>query len=233
MKGLLAEPHWSPDGKQIAILFTENLPRAAGPLDPVLPQTGVLESKIYEQRLAIVDAATGAVRQLSPKDMYIYEYDWSPDGRSFAVTAAAGEGDNNWWIAQLYSVSAETGEMKPLYKPAVQQQIAAPRWSPDGKSVVFIGGLMSDEGSTGGEMFQVAARWRRARNLTPAIHSSISNITLAEEFEAALFHGALRWRQRDLAIDPANGQTERLWQGDESINPPFEDSGVSLPTMAK
>src|ERR1019366_3853108 len=33
LKGLLAEPRWSPDGKHLALLFTENLPHAAGPLD--------------------------------------------------------------------------------------------------------------------------------------------------------------------------------------------------------
>jgi dipeptidyl aminopeptidase/acylaminoacyl peptidase len=58
LKGLLAEPKWSPDGKRIAILFTENLPHAAGPLDPVPPDSGVLESAIFEQRLTLVDAAS-------------------------------------------------------------------------------------------------------------------------------------------------------------------------------
>ena len=43
LKGLLGEPKWSPDGKRIAILFTENLPHAAGPLDPVPAESGVLE----------------------------------------------------------------------------------------------------------------------------------------------------------------------------------------------
>src|ERR1022692_1172685 len=74
LKGLLAEPRWSPDGKRLAILFTENLPHAAGPLDPVPPDSGVLESQVFEQRLTLVDAATGAARQLTPKDMYVYEY---------------------------------------------------------------------------------------------------------------------------------------------------------------
>ena len=44
--------------------------------------------------------------------MYIYEYDWSPDGRSFAVSAAHGMGDNNWWIAQIYTLPAAGGELK-------------------------------------------------------------------------------------------------------------------------
>ena len=34
-------------------------------------------------------------------------------------------------------------------------QIAVPRWSPDGQTIAFIGGLMSDEGVTGGDIFTV------------------------------------------------------------------------------
>jgi dipeptidyl aminopeptidase/acylaminoacyl peptidase len=228
LTGLLAAPRWSPDGKRIAILFTENLPRAAGPLDPVLPDSGVVESKIYEQRLAVVDAASGGVRQVSPADHYIYEYDWSPDGRSFAVTAAKGAGDDNWWIAQLYTLSAEGGNLRPLYKPGVQQQLAVPRWSPDGKTIVFIGGLMSDEGITGGDIFQVPAAGGAARNLTPGMASSASHLAwpkrspqlyFAEHFDGG--SAISRW-------DPGTGKIERLWQGDESINPSFQDIGISF-----
>ena len=166
LTGLAADPKWSPDGKQIAILFTQDLPRAAGPLDPVPVETGVLESKVFEQRLAVVDVASGDVRQISPADLYVYEFDWSPEGKGFAATAAHGAGDNNWWIAQLYTISS-SGETKSIYKPPVQQQLAVPRFAPDGKSIVFIGGIMSDAGSTGGEIFQVPAAGGAARNLTP------------------------------------------------------------------
>ncbi|HEY9140076.1 MAG TPA: hypothetical protein VIN93_04250, partial [Bryobacteraceae bacterium] len=177
LNGLLAQPRWSPDGKRIAILFTENLPHRAGPLDPVPAESGVLQSQISEQRLTVVDAATGAPHQLSPPDMYIYEYDWAPDGNSFAATAAVGDGDAHWWIAQLYTISAETGAMRSIYKPPVDRQLAAPCWSPDGKSIVFIGGLMSDEGSTGGDIFLIPATGGDVRNLTPDIASSASGIS--------------------------------------------------------
>jgi len=233
LKGLLAEPRWSPDGKRIAILYTENLPHAAGPLDPVPPDSGVLGAEIYEQRLTVVDVATGAARQLSPKDMYVYEYDWSPDGRTFAATAAHGAGDDNWWIAQLYTVPAEGGEMTGIYRPPADRQIAAPRWSPDGASMVFIGGLMSDEGSTGGDIFQIAAGGGPARDLTPGIASSASNITWPRNGKHLYFTEHFDGGSAISELDPANGQLERLWQGDESINPPFDDSGISIAADGK
>jgi len=99
VKGYLADPAWSHDGKKVAFLFTENAPRKAGPLEAMTPETGVIESRIYEQRLAVVDVNTGTLRQISPLDMYVYEFDWSPDDKQFALTAAPGEGDANWYTA--------------------------------------------------------------------------------------------------------------------------------------
>lgn len=228
LKGLLAEPRWSPDGRQISVLFTENLPHSAGPLDPVPPETGVLESKIFEQRLTLIDVATGNARQLTPADMYIYEYDWSPDSHSFAATAAPGDGDANWWVAQLYTINASTGAMHAIYTPPADRQLAAPRWSPDGASVVFIGGLMSDEGSTGGDIFLVPAHGGAARDLTPNMPSSASNITWPRRSPRLYFTEHYDGGSAVSQLDPSTGRTERVWQGDSSLNPPFDDTGISL-----
>src|SRR5205085_2399921 len=149
-------------------------PRVAGPTQPTAPDAGVIEEHVDEQRLTIVDPAIGAARQVSPPDMYVYEYDWSPDSRSFALTAAHGSGDNNWFVAQLYTMSAETGVLKSLLKPTAQ--IAEPHWSPDARQVAFVGGLMSDEGVTGGDIYTVAASGGEAKNLTPGMKASASQI---------------------------------------------------------
>ena len=42
-------------------------------------------------------------------------------------------------------------------------QIAVPRWSPDASQIAFIGGLMSDQGATGGDLYTVAAPPDRRR----------------------------------------------------------------------
>ena len=48
-------------------------------------------------------------------------------------------------------------------------QIAVPRYSPDGKKIAFIGGLMSDQGSTGGDVWVVDAKGGGPVNITPGI----------------------------------------------------------------
>src|ERR1700740_2626065 len=112
-----------------------------------------MKCPFFGQRPALVAVATGKLNQITPADTYIYEYDWSPDGKRFVVSSALGNGDNNWWIAELSTLDATTGLMKSIYKPKLQ--IANPAWSPDGKQIDLIEGLMSHQGITGGDIHMV------------------------------------------------------------------------------
>ena len=152
LKGYAARPHWSHDGKQIAFLYVEGA-SGGGPLMAAAATTGVVDTAIHNQRIAVLDVTSGKLRQVSPENLHIYDYDWSPDGKTFVATAAPGPGDNNWWIAQIYTIDIAHGSAKSIYKPSLQ--VAVPRWSPDGKSIAFIEGLMSDEGSHGGDLFTI------------------------------------------------------------------------------
>jgi dipeptidyl aminopeptidase/acylaminoacyl peptidase len=170
LTGAFSLPAWSPDGRSIAFLFTDGATGAAGPLSPMSAETGVIDAKISEQRLAVLDLATGNIRQLSPRDTYVYEFDWAPDSKNIVLTAAHGAGDANWYVARLYKINVGDGTLTELYKPPLQ--IAVPHWSPDGEKIAFIGGLMSDEGFVGGDIFVIPASGGEAHNITPGIAAS-------------------------------------------------------------
>ena len=172
LKGFAETPRFAPDGTKLAVLYIEGMPRIAGPLQPMTPLAGVVGEKVYEQRIAVVDVATMKLTQVTASDVYVYEYDWTPDSKAWVVSAAHGSGDNNWWLARLYAVDAGNGEMREIYQP--KWQIAEPHVSPDGKSVAFIEGLMSDAGLTGGDIQLVAMSGGAARNLTPGMKASPS-----------------------------------------------------------
>ncbi len=179
LAGYVHALQWTDDGKSLGFLYVPGATRRASAVfaaKPLVGEVGV--GGVEVQRVASVDATSGSLHELTPADLYAYEFHWSPDGSRIAYTAAQPPGDNNWWVAKLYvqparadaaatvlvdPANAATGSLQGL-------QIALPRWSPDGTRIVFIGGLMSDQGATGGDLYAVPAAGGALTNLTPNIH---------------------------------------------------------------
>jgi dipeptidyl aminopeptidase/acylaminoacyl peptidase len=189
LNGFAKEMQWSPDGKRLSFLYVEGATRPSGPLAAEKPPSGVIGVEGLEvQRVAAVDFASGQLTQITPEKLHVFEFDWSPDSTKLAYVAAAPPGENNWWMAKLYTGSViemiefagKKGERgvaggKPtaildpstVAGPLHGLQIAVPRWSQDGEQIAFIGGLMSDQGSTGGDIYVMPATGGEPKDVTP------------------------------------------------------------------
>jgi dipeptidyl aminopeptidase/acylaminoacyl peptidase len=214
LNGYAARPSWSHDGKQIAFLYIEGA-GGGGPLLAAPSTTGVIDKAIHNQRIAVVDVATGQLGQVSPPDLHIYDFDWSPDDKMFVTTAAPGPGDNNWWIAQIYKIDIAKGNATSIYKPSLQ--VAVPRWSSDGKSVAFIEGLMSDEGFHGGDLFTISANGGNAVNRTPGRKSSASSI-FWQTPDRILVTEYVGGGTAISELTLANNSVRTIWKGAEHIH---------------
>ncbi len=184
LKGAVNSLAFSPDGKTIAFLYVEGATRPAGALAAMKAPTGVIgESGVEIQRVAqvralrAVDAESGDAAFITPATLHAYEFSWAPDSKSIVYTAADPPGENNWWVAKLYTQKID-GKPKAILDPAQVtgplhgMQMAVPRWSPGGKSIAFIGGLMSDQGVTGGDVWAVSSSGGEPHNLTPGRSST-------------------------------------------------------------
>ncbi len=179
LHGYVRSLQWTADGRHIGFLYVPGATRHASAVAAAkLPAGEIGVAGVEVQRVASIDAGSGALRELTPAGIYAYEFDWSPDGSRIAYTAAQPPGDNNWWVARLYAQPAQPdAHADLLVDPSSAQsgslhglQIALPRWSPDGRRIAFIGGLMSDQGATGGDIFAVPSGGGAPSNLTPGIH---------------------------------------------------------------
>jgi dipeptidyl aminopeptidase/acylaminoacyl peptidase len=220
LHGYVDAPAFSPDGKSIAFLYVEDATRPSGALAAEPLPSGVIgEDHVEIQCVAAVSTFTNwkaeespaqtpkqpagsnatnlvsAFHFLTPPNLHVFEFDWSPDSKSLAYIAADPPGENNWWVAKLYTqLIAAAATIEPagapspppsgtwdstnpkpnaILSPADQSgplhglQIALPRWSPDGKSIAFIGGLMSDQGVVGGDVWIVPSTGGPPIDLTP------------------------------------------------------------------
>jgi dipeptidyl aminopeptidase/acylaminoacyl peptidase len=218
LDGYATSPAFSPDGKSIAFLYVPGANRPAGATAAQDDLTGVIGEQLAEiERVAWVSASASqpaAPTLATPANLHVYEFDWSPDSRSLAYIAADPPGEDNWWVAKLYTQPLG-GAALPILSPAQISgplhglQIAVPRWSPDGKSIAFIGGLMSDQGVTGGDVWLLPSTGGLPVNLTPNRPSSAAWI--AWDGSRDLFFGELAGSncqlvRLHLAADPQSGE---------------------------
>ena len=173
LRGLMASPRWSADGASLAVLAVAENRRETGATQPGVRQVGEIGQTDDHQRIAVVRATGGDLRFVTPELTYVYEYDWTPDGQGFVGTAAEGNGDNNWWVATLRAWTLAGGERVVA---APRMQMNYPRVSPDGRTVAFIGGLMSDFGSVGGDVFTVPLAGGTPGNVTPNARQTFTSL---------------------------------------------------------
>jgi dipeptidyl aminopeptidase/acylaminoacyl peptidase len=213
VKGVAGTVRWSPDGRQVAFLATVGAKKLTGAVEAGARQVGEigLAQEEDEQRIAIVPAGgagPGEYRLVSPGDTFIYEYDWTPDGKGFVVTSAKGNGDNNWWIATLGHVDAASGRLRIIAAPKMQMNM--PHVSPDGRTVAFIGGLMSDFGSVGGDVYTVPLEGGEPVDVTPDYKGTFNGITWrGKELLASVLAGS---DAGIAAIDPEARSARMLWR---------------------
>ncbi|HEY1414676.1 MAG TPA: prolyl oligopeptidase family serine peptidase [Caulobacteraceae bacterium] len=218
--GTLEHLRFLKDGR-LAMLAVAGANREVGATQAGAPITGDLGGPPPEQRIAVLTGSR--LDFVSPANLFVYEYDPAPDG-SFVGTAAAGDGDANWWTAKLYRFTPAGAQV--IFSPQTpQMQIAHPRVSPDGHSVVFVGGIMSDFGSTGGDVYLAPLSGGSARDLTPGMTASAGSV--AWDCDGHLLASLLAGASNEIVRLQRDGsQPTVLWSGQATLGGP--EAGVSL-----
>jgi dipeptidyl aminopeptidase/acylaminoacyl peptidase len=214
--GTIVHLRYLPDGR-LAMLAIQNATKEVGATQAGAPIAGDLDAAPPEQRIAVLEL--GALRWVSPPDLFVYEYDWRGGGKGFIGTAAPGDGDNNWWTAKLYAFPESGTDARVVYTPAdARQQLAMPKVSRDGSKVAFIAGIMSDFGSTGGDVYTLSLDGGGATNLMQDSRASATAITWRcdDHLQAELLAGD-KTQIADLGSGLKPERARILWSGEESF----------------
>lgn len=154
---------WSPDGSHIAFLSLEGEEPKSDPK--------VITSD-RQRRLWTVRPDYDIPEAVTPDNMTVWEFAWSPDSKYIALYYSSGSDETDWYRGQIGIVSASGGAVRQLSQ--LTHQVSALTWSPDGKHITYVSDEWSDRGLIGGDIYMQSVEGGDARNLTPNAPFSFS-----------------------------------------------------------
>ncbi|MBC7791226.1 MAG: S9 family peptidase [Anaerolineae bacterium] len=121
--------------------------------------------RYYWTNLWRYDLGTQTLVRLTNREWSINSADLSPDGRSAVVEAQPDNQRNTGWKTELFIVDLESGAVRQLTHNNAPER--NPRWSPNGKSVVFSAVRLDRWENGNGDLWEVDVATGKTKNLTP------------------------------------------------------------------
>ncbi len=186
------DPRWFPDGRRLAVLapvyrdaLTLDGTRALAAERAGKPRPRVSEDRLYRfwdrwltdgevHHVFVVDADTGATVDLTPQSTRWFDlfdpdgqYDIAPDGAEIVFCANATEPPYDQLRMSIFAVATAGGPARPL-TPDHPADAVRPRYSPDGRHVVFGGKLDLGNMADRVRLHRLDRATGRAENLSEA-----------------------------------------------------------------
>jgi dipeptidyl aminopeptidase/acylaminoacyl peptidase len=213
---------WSPDGTRLV------LTSRTGPSDVKPPSSDVRHYKHLSYKFNdtgwfddkrshvwVADAQTGAATQLTfGEDWNDSDPQWSPDGNFIAfVSDRTGRAFDEGRNTDVFVVDSAGGPIRKISDH--DEADNSPRWSPDGKSIAFLGRVKERDhpkiyvAPSGGG--------RPSRNVAPALDLIPSNLTWAEEGRALYFETGVKGETHLFRVDAKDGKLRQVTKGARAV----------------
>jgi len=143
----VGEVRWSPDGRYLAYVMTDTLPKSMREWRKKKWDHVVEDERLQYPALWMVEIESGRSRRLTAGPRYVWNVRWSPDSRSiaFLVSPTGKPDDSNLADIGIVPVGPPAGGPSPARElPAPPRLLGVIgesfAWSPDGRWIAWAGG---------------------------------------------------------------------------------------------
>lgn len=213
---------WSPDGTRLVLTTRTGPSDIKPPSSDVrhyrhssykLNDTGWFDDK--RSHIWVADVASGAATQITfGEDWNDTDPQWSPDGNFIAFvsdrTGKAFDGSRN---TDVFVIDSAGGPIRKISDH--EEADNSPRWSPDGKSIAFLGRLRERDHP---KIYVAPASGGQAsRNVSPELDLIPSNLTWAEQGRALYFETGVRGESHLFRVEAKDGKLRQVTKGARAV----------------
>ena len=145
--GAVEDIQWSPDATSLLVLAADlGSDRAGAQTATKITEAGAEEQDpkvrrpaTFWRRLYLVDAESGATREVQPEGVNVFEFGWA--GGKVAAVCTDEPSESAWYDAWIGLIDIEARDVERLHTP--EWQLQCPRISPGGR-IAWIEGFASD-----------------------------------------------------------------------------------------
>ena len=200
---------WSPDGKMIAFVArdqptAEEKERQSAGDDPIEVDRNFKYSKLWVANLSDRKAV-----QVTKQDFEINEFVWSPGGDELALVVARTQKAEDSLLLSLVVIDRSTGEVARTLSTNVSSISGLLRWSPDGRSIIFLEGPPTKDFSSWLSVI-AASGGGAVRPLTKDYSGTVIALGWTPDSRHLLAQSIEGTRQALLTIDVATGTVRKL-----------------------
>ncbi len=145
--GSVEDIQWAPDSRTLLVLAADlGSDRAGAQTATKIKEAGAEEQdpKVFRpaqhwRRLYLVDAGSGATREVQPEGVNVFEFGWA--GGKVAAVCTGEPSESAWYDAWIGLIDIEARTVEHIHAP--EWQLQCPRISPGGR-IAWIEGFASD-----------------------------------------------------------------------------------------
>jgi dipeptidyl aminopeptidase/acylaminoacyl peptidase len=216
-KTAIAAFAWSHDGSRIAYVA----PDAPTDEEEKRKKAGDDESWIdhdfKQRRLFVIDSTGGEAKAVTPADVTVWNFDWSPAGdRIVFVATATPRVDDQYCFGKLGVLEVASGKVTTLVEKT--GKIGAAKFSPDGSLIAYLASANGGAEPYAGSLFLISPAGGSPRCLTDGFEGTCTNVQWSPK--GALFFTAIEREYSAIYwTDPRSGDRKSIARGIGSLSP--------------